>query len=808
MESDIRPRYFFGDNLTGKVRAAKEQTFDCILECLEKPARLKITYAAYHALAKDKQHDAKQVPYFVAATFKESPSKRSRENALSCNLLFLDLDECPNGTCPAAPFVDNPNLLAERLKPFGFAAYTTASHTPDKPRLRIMVNAEEIPLEYYPQAINTIAEKIGLSTVTTESKVAVQPMFMPTLFADQLESYSILGVPVLIKRQGKAFRVENLELSDYKPSKYSADNESDECSDISYLRSIDEEITLEIVEEALGNIDPDCRYDDWINTCAALKHQFSPKQDELAYKLFDRWSASGKKYSGAEETRKKWNSFKPSVNDRRPITIGTLLKQARDSGWTNNSVQVTEWQIKEYIWKTAPNDTGNAEVFANAFKDRLRYCHTIREWFIWNGVHWRPNQTQIVSRLAQELSKQALRDASHIQDEHARKAASVRALSMGNASKIEAMLKLAQTAPSLSVSLRDLDNDPAIVGVQNGVLNLETRTFIRAARLPYVTKKLGCPYDPAAQCPTWERFLLEVMDGDLALVRFLQASIGYSLTGHTTEHIFWFLWGSGANGKSTLMEILQALAGEYAARTSDSLLALSPNGREPLFELAELPGQRLLLGSEIAENSRLNEKLVKDLTGGDTMRARGLYQQGFSFKPVCKLWMFGNHRPAIGGTDHGIWRRTRMIPFKVQFSGNKMDKTLGAKLRVELSGILNWALDGVLDWSVSGLPNPEAVSKAVEDYRHDEDWLGDFIAECLIPGKTPVSKRAVFETYLRWSERNGHRNPMTTKKLSRRLKDRGFVEKPEKYWQAHSLLERGRDDVCDEDTAISIDDLF
>ncbi|MCX6978183.1 MAG: phage/plasmid primase, P4 family, partial [Verrucomicrobia bacterium] len=277
-----------------------------------------------------------------------------------------------------------------------------------------------------------------------------------------------------------------------------------------------------------------------------------------------------------------------------------------------------------------------------------------------------------------------------------------------------------------------------------------------------------------------------VTRGREGLAKFLQRSIGYSLTGLTAEHVFWFLHGCGKNGKSVFIETMQKLSGEYGSRASERLLSTPRHGGEARpDELATLPGVRLLFGSETQEGVRLNEKLVKDLTGGDTLRAQALYKTGFNFQPVCKLWMFGNHKPDIGGTDFGIWRRVLLVPFTEQISAEEQDKHLTTKLCAELPGILNWALRGLREWRKNeSLAPPQCVVHGTEEYQSDQDTLGDFLEECIKrePEQT-VTKTAVYSTYQKWAENNGIRYPLTSKSLSRKLKDRGFSEAPNRVWK-------------------------
>ncbi len=336
-------RYFQGQEVTGRVSASTALNFSDVVERLNVCPELPLTRKAFLALPKKERNQAKHVPFLVAATFSESPSPRLTEYAGPCNLLFLDIDiDEATGKSPAAPFTSNPDLLYTALAPFNFAAHTTASSTPQKPRMRVIVDAEAIPLADYPRAVNTVAALLGLPFVTKESKVAVQPMFSTVQFRGDTEDQH----PLIASRvDARAFTVKDIAevLPDFFQQKKHL-NGSAPVDDLDFLRAPVPEITLTIAKQALSCIDPDCGYEEWFGMAAALRHQFSPHQAEAAYELFDEWSSTGSKYSGEDETRKKWDSLKPTPVGRAPITIHTLLKAAAAAGWDDTSTKDTGYR--------------------------------------------------------------------------------------------------------------------------------------------------------------------------------------------------------------------------------------------------------------------------------------------------------------------------------------------------------------------------------------------------------------------------------------------------------------------------------
>lgn len=343
-------RYFQGDAVTGPVHASSARTFSDVVDVLRICPTLSLSKATFMALDKKRRNAAKQVPFFTPACFRQSPSKRTYENATHCNLLFLDIDELPDGTCPAAPFVNTPELLYPALDGYNFAAHTTASSTAEKPRMRIVVDASKIPLDDYSAAVATVGARLGLLKVTTESRVAVQPMFLPVMFADSQDADHPL---IAFRLDGRPFTVEDITEESEKPKVApTVPNFSGSGDTLDFLRAPVGEVTLAVAKEALENIDPDCVYHEWLDVAAALKHQFSPNKLEQAYALFDEWSSQGDKYGGEAETKAKWDSLRETPVGRAPVTIRSLLRMAAVGGWNDGKLRETSFaNLVEWLGK-------------------------------------------------------------------------------------------------------------------------------------------------------------------------------------------------------------------------------------------------------------------------------------------------------------------------------------------------------------------------------------------------------------------------------------------------------------------------
>jgi len=430
-----------------------------------------------------------------------------------------------------------------------------------------------------------------------------------------------------------------------------------------------------------------------------------------------------------------------------------------------------------------PNDLGRADYFAELCAAEVKFCRGMG-WLLWDGERWNRDESGSIIQIAGAVARQALSDAAEIQVDELRAAKVREALAFANRKRLLDMLALAESHPKIAISPSDTDTAPITVGVLNGAVNLRTGQFLEPRRETIITRSLGVEYDARATCPRWEAFVSEIMAEDAELIQFFQRAIGYSLTGSMDEQVFFFCHGSGANGKSVAMDTLRTLLGSYASRASESLLESRSQKKDPQVELAELPGRRALFASETAQGARLNERLLKDLTGGEFLRAEAKYQDGFHFAPECKIWISGNYPPMIGGTDNGIWRRVRLIPFTVTFPSEKQDRHLAEKLKAELPGILNWAIRGAVEWAAEGLGLPEAVRHAVDDYRADQDVLGEFLAETVEEAVGfNLLKQELFKAYQTWAEFSGMKHPLSAKQLSRQLKARGMNDLGGRYWR-------------------------
>ncbi|MFN0150823.1 MAG: phage/plasmid primase, P4 family [bacterium] len=417
-------------------------------------------------------------------------------------------------------------------------------------------------------------------------------------------------------------------------------------------------------------------------------------------------------------------------------------------------------------------DTGNAARFGTQHGASIRFVRDLGGWLIWDGTRWRRDDKCEVQELGKATARSLYVEASRASKDAADEIAKHAKKSMSHAG-IRAMLALAESLDGIARLPEDFDCDPHAFNVKNGTIDLRTGELRPHAPTDGITKVAGVHWDESAQCPRWQSFLSEIMDGNARLICFLRRAIGYSLTGSVREQALFIAHGSGANGKSTLLETIRALLNDYAKATPAETFLVNRND-SIRCDLAALRGARLVVAQETESGRRLAESLVKQLTGGDALTARHLYREFFTYVPTFKPWLVTNHRPRIVGTDHAIWRRVHLIPFAVTFAPERQDKDLVATLRSELPGILTWAVRGAMEWNAEGLRPPEEVKAATDAYRRDQDTLADFLEERCIVGETLVSTVAdLFRAYTTWCESTGER-ALGSRTFGEALEERGF----------------------------------
>jgi len=421
-------------------------------------------------------------------------------------------------------------------------------------------------------------------------------------------------------------------------------------------------------------------------------------------------------------------------------------------------------------------DLGNAERFVREHGEGVRYCAEIKKWFIWNGRLWERDSSGEIYRRAKKTVREMLVEAAHIESEEVRKALVKHERRSESENRIKAMVNVAQSESGVPIRLTDFDADPMLFNVQNGTIDLRKGELRKHRREDLISKISPVTFDALASAPHWGSFIKRITKDSEGLGEYLARTVGYSLTGETSEHALFLLYGTGANGKSTFLEALRYVMGDYAA-TADFGAFLISKAQGIRNDIARLKGARFVTATESEAGKRMAESLVKQLTGGDQVSARFLYGEFFEFQPAFKLFLGTNHRPKVIGSDEGIWRRIRLIPFAITIPPSERDRNLTAKLKSEAQGILNWAIAGLRDWFDGGLKDPDEVLVATKEYRQREDAIAHFLESCCtLQSDARAGSEALYKQYCNWANTNNE-YLLNSRDFSKTLEEKDFVKK-------------------------------
>lgn len=432
-------------------------------------------------------------------------------------------------------------------------------------------------------------------------------------------------------------------------------------------------------------------------------------------------------------------------------------------------------------------DLGNAERFVDQYVSVIKYCHPFKAWFVWNPAEgrWKQDANGYCYRIAKDVVRRIPVEAQRAPTQQKLKQGYNWAFVCENRSHLIGMIDLAQSDKRIIIAPTDLDANDYLFNLQNGTFNLKTLEIQEHKKSDNISRLAPYDYKPHATCPLFLKYLDRIFknrkERKEETISYLQRAVGYTLTGLTQEQCLFLLYGSGANGKSVFLDVLNALTGEYGTVAQSK--SFTTNHGEINNDIAALSGKRMVCASENSSDTNLDESLIKQLTGGEEICARFLHQEFFTYKPKFKIWWGFNHPPAINDMTNSIWRRIKIIPFEEILPENEWDKKLAEKLiSSELPGIFNWAISGLREYYKAGLNPPTVVTKATSDYKMEQDILHDFVFECCeIPlpdesfGKSRTTKASeLYNAYKTWNSYNGDEKPMSSTKFGRLLKDKGF----------------------------------
>ena len=388
------------------------------------------------------------------------------------------------------------------------------------------------------------------------------------------------------------------------------------------------------------------------------------------------------------------------------------------------------------------SDLALSDEFARAAAGVLRWTPGL-DWMTNVGSHWESDRHLMRFTMAKKVCRSAAGEPDN--EKQAR--------GICSAATHAALLNLARSADGIITGLDDWDCHPMLLNTPGGVIDLKTGKEVSRDGLLF-THVAGVAPMPMPT-PIWDRFLSEVLDGDIEQVEFIQRLGGYCLTGSLEEQKIFFLFGSGANGKSVLLDVLRALGGRYSHNLpSEALTTNKSEGHPTMF--AALHGKRLAISSEIEEGAHWAEARMKALSGDETLTARFMKKDFFTFRMSQKHLIAGNFKPRLKGDDFAMSRRMVLIPFTQRFEGARRDKQLPEKLKAEYPGIMAWFIEGARKWRESGLAIPSAISDASREYMAEQDDIGLWVASCCqeVKGARERASR-LFTSFNGWKTRNG-----------------------------------------------------
>jgi len=437
-------------------------------------------------------------------------------------------------------------------------------------------------------------------------------------------------------------------------------------------------------------------------------------------------------------------------------------------------------------------DSTNAMRLVKEHGRDIRYNAAWKKWVVWNGKHWEMDEGGVlIHEKGLEMVRNIYDELKKTADYRERMDIEKAAMMSESVRRRKAFVEAATWVSVLRVKTDELDRNPWLLNVKNGTIDIQSGEFREHRQEDMITKIANVDYDPAADCPMWKKFVREIMDYKADIIKFVQTVAGWSLSGDISEQAMFILYGTGANGKSTFLNTIMYLLGDYAIATPTETF-MKKSGDNYSNDVARLRGTRFVTTTEVEQGRRLSEPLIKKITGNDEMTARFLYGEFFNFKPTFKIFMATNHKPVIKGTDHGIWRRIKLIPFMTRIPEEKQDKHLELKLREEASGILNWLLEGIANWKQERLKTPKAILFATDEYRGEMDVIGNFITEkCDQKKEMAILLKKLYKAYSDWCEENNE-HAVSERFFTLRLKEMGFKQgrtSTERFWVGIGLLE-------------------
>lgn len=501
---------------------------------------------------------------------------------------------------------------------------------------------------------------------------------------------------------------------------------------------------------------------------------------------------TGRDFNKMDQIFRTSNLFRPKYDEKHGKTTYGVALLNKAINEAHETFDPKRMPLRKYQFNFAKDedkqaetpprswdDTGNADRFMDTFGKLVKYSYIDKCWYCYNGGYWETDNegkvAQYIDMTVDNMRNEKLHVSADVDPEKAKEAwDKFLKKTRSNSSKKAILNEVQHRVPVLH---GEFDQDKTLLNTSNGYVDLSSGILYEHDIKKMFSQQADVDYTDNIDCPEWSEFLDQIFDNDQELIHYIQKAVGYSATGSIKEQVMFILYGNGRNGKSIFIDTISDILGTYAKSMQADSIMVRQNSSGANSDIARLESARLVTSSEPNEGVRLDEGLVKQLTGGDKVTARYLYGKEFEFKPQFKLWLATNHKPIIRGTDDGIWRRLMLIPFKVQIPTDKVDKDLKYKLQRESIGILNWIVEGALMWQREGLNPPASVTNASRQYREEMDVISLFVDDCCeVSDSYRAPAGELFKKYQSWANDNSEYS-MSKQKFGREMRQKFEMKK-------------------------------
>ena len=473
-----------------------------------------------------------------------------------------------------------------------------------------------------------------------------------------------------------------------------------------------------------------------------------------------------------------------AINETQNIYNPESDSQDSESSYTFSFNEDKTKKIVPRSW----DDQGRGLRMRDQFATVLKFNAVDKKWFFFNGSYWQEDignqRVELAAeRVANSIKKEKPELSFSTKTDEDKAMNEWYKFQKDSRSHMAKMHMIDEFKKYVIVKHGEFDKEDMLLNTESGYVDLSSGELHDHDIDKKFSHQTVAEYSDNVDAPLWEKFLNQIFNNDEELIHYVQKAIGYSFTGSVDEQCLFILNGRGRNGKSVFSNVVSDVAGNYAKQMNvQTIVAKKNQSGSANSDIARLEGARIVTSSELNEGDRFDESLVKQLTGGDKILARFLYGSEFEYKPKFKIWMATNHLPIIRGTDDGIWRRIKIIPFNIQIPKEKVDKKLEYKLKAEYTGILNWIVQGAIMWQQEGLEDPEAVTKVIETYRAEMDPLDAFLEECCTTGQNySIKAREMYDAYHEWAKES-EEYKMSMTKFGREMRKKLLRVKKRDGW--------------------------